>query len=104
MLRPSRCPADRRHELQARGVVPGLFVLQAPTHAEEALARRLPVLAGISAALKGHATRRIPAPAPPTRLAARAAGRSASAAAPPATGPSSRTSPPGRSAHPRRRG
>src|SRR6476619_2742856 len=44
MLRPPRRSANHRHQLQARGVVPRLLVLQAAPHAEEAEPRRLPLL------------------------------------------------------------
>ena len=40
MLRPSRCVADRWHQLQSGIVVPRLPVLQAAPDAEETLARR----------------------------------------------------------------
>ena len=121
VLRPSRRAADGRLDrLQSRSLVPRLRVLQAPPHAEEARSQRIPILEvqgpgpGSEVEVRGTArtlnclelrpTPKIPSPARPTRRAARAAGTSASAGARPATAPSSRTSPPDRSARRRRAG
>ena len=103
MLRPPRRAADGgHHRFRSRGLVPGLRVLQAPPHAEEAQPRRLPLLI-----LRLERTpirqRDNSFASAPTRPAARAVDTRASAGARPATAPSSRRSPRDRSARPRRR-
>src|SRR5262249_24376893 len=80
MLRPSGRAANRPHQLQPRSVVPRLHALHAPPHAEETIPRRLPILV----------TPKILSRVRPTRPAARADDRRASADGPPVTGPSSR--------------